>query len=174
MPPEPPILRRTSRSHIPLAHAFVSLIRRYDLQRNYNAAQISLHSQQRMIADLKESLRAASTLLLKTDPHYACAKFDLQQLVACDKIIPQGMDGAEIQASQLEGFKKLPLKMSPRYERGNTASGSGSAAHSRTASAQVSDDESGSHSGSESAEEVEAKDDGAGALLALAAMAGRR
>jgi len=149
---------------------------RYDLQRNYNAAQISLHSQQRMIADLKESLRAASTQILKSNPNYTCGKFDLQQLVTADKIIPQGMDGAEIRASQFEGFKKLPLKMAPRFDHISTGSGSGSAAHSRmthrSASAYASD-ESPSHSGSESAEEVEAKDDGAGALLALA-MAARR
>ena len=162
---------------IALAHIFPPvflLSYRYDLQRNYNAAQIQLHSQQRMIADLKESLRAASTQILKIKPNYTCVKFDLQQLVTADKIIPQGMDGAEIRASQFEGFKKLPLKMAPRFEHTSTASGSASAAHSRAASAHASDaDESPSHSGSESAEEVEAKDDGAGALLALA-MAGRR
>lgn len=85
----------------------------YDLQRNYNAAQLTLTSQQRMIEDLKESLSNASMNLLKHDPHYVCDKFDLNSLVRERKLIPKGMD-REVEVKYPPVHTKLPLKMTPR------------------------------------------------------------
>ena len=93
---------------------------RYDLQRNFNAAQISLHSQQCMIADLKASLRDCAAQLLKTTPGYACSRFNLRQLVSADRIIPRGMGGAaaahdsSMHDSPSEGLKKEELPSSKR------------------------------------------------------------
>lgn len=86
----------------------------YDLQRNYNAAKISLSSQQRMIQELRDSLRSAATALYEHAPDYKCSKFDLRALVDQQKLIPNGMDTEIVLNEPVDTFKKLPLKMTPR------------------------------------------------------------
>ena len=125
---------------------------------------------------------------------YACSKFNLRQLVSADKIIPRGMGGAAARGSSMHGSPNTGVKKEAASGK-RAGSKAGPAVHamvyqqeraehtertSPPASDAIddaiddnSDGEDSFHSGSESAEEAEEKDKGAGALLALAQMAGR-